>query len=1470
MKHFLKKKNFQGAGKPKAPSIPKPKPSILRPPNLGGYETLNSFSIVEIVDLISDGPIFGLVNQFGQKIEGADILQALYLNNTPVMSNSKIIGIPQGGLLGSIDLADQFNELGNLYYEKATNTTTAQFKKIKLTQSDLLGNSNIRLAIPTSDSKGFKNFDTKTVVLFTNHKTISLSEIGLIAIGGFIAKAKPYNALPSTSKAISIAKFNSQAAVNGEIKKKFGTVVNANWKEISVYGRYSYGDWELNVGNQTELSSQHFKNLSNYLKNPGVVSAEQLHFINLALQRLSVLDRAYKENKKFVDLPFGSEVTSFLSINLGSRANIPLFPLPSFKIAGTAGRSIYKKEGEKFVLDENGNKIIDDFSFFLTNFQSKQNNVYTVIVPIITTNEKGDGVFTGTFYGGLVIKCATFLKMYSVGGLSFKRDGDFVAKEVRDASAYMPYLRFSEEIAFFASTKCELKFFIGKQETGPEYSSKYNFANVSLEYRVGDEDQRPLDGFKRIYVDYDYNAQLIGPFNKDLGIVERIGKVDGFSAAKPNVLGDFESSVDIREGRNYSNWNDINMFYEKPGVFTHVIENPNVSAVTFSLAINNLYDTIDKDEGTNESDRKIGEKRPAIVRIRVETGLIGDEQPFLVRSFAVIALIEGLMVIDFGSPDLTGKEGNKYKSIRETTDGTNQKAILSEPFILPKLNPNADTTKIKRYIRIYKVSAETNSVLIQKDISLYKITEVIENKLSYPLSAIAGLKLDSRTFDSIPERSYDCRLKKVKVPANYHPLRNDNTTQEDKRYYSTIEEYNKTSKSNKLVYNGDWNGTFEYRWTDNPAWILYDLLTSKRYGLGAYLDENQINKWELYKIGRFCDAVDEDGYFEGVSDGIGGLEPRYSCNVLIKDQTKVYDAIVSITNLFRGMCYFSNSEVHFLDDRPRNPIITFSNTNVKDGIFNYSNIRKDQQYNTIEVSYLDRFENYQVKIEVVEDEQDIRKRGIFKSRIETFGVTSRAMARRIGQHMIYQTIKENQAVEFVAGLEALLCRPGDLIIIEDDLKTRSTNFGRILNINQNNKSLTLENKYLPDEFDSKITVYTPTGYVTIEEMNIYGNGNRSRIPFFTVTTGLINSDDNILSGIYYFNKYENFVVDIENDIFISYPLYTGKHVLGHNLYCYYNTGASGFVFATGLPYQNNNLYDKVISNTGVDQISDMINITEAQDFLRTGFRYSSTAINKRGALSGNLSNKILSDFQNEYRGILPSEINTVNYPQITNYNISGYNNGLNYGCEVFLNQNDININLVPFIKAGSPYRIARKNAEDQIYKILAIKEENQNEYVVVASKYNTGKYVEIENFIVEDYLPNTYYSGPTTVNNVNFQQLNAPKINSFTTGVPGSEPNVLGFVLSGSWQPVTNASIYRYAITNDIFQIQITGETDSTGIITDRLENLGNWNLSVYSANDQDAYSINSLTSTSGIFVAFNNPGVVKYSKAAILDFTIT
>ncbi|HAI40792.1 MAG TPA: hypothetical protein DCM40_23175, partial [Maribacter sp.] len=125
----------------------------------------------------------------------------------------------------------------------------------------------------------------------------------------------------------------------------------------------------------------------------------------------------------------------------------------------------------------------------------------------------------------------------------------------------------------------------------------------------------------------------------------------------------------------------------------------------------------------------------------------------------------------------------------------------------------------------------------------------------------------------------------------------------------------------------------------------------------------------------------------------------------------------------------------FVDDRPRKPVNLFTNESVKEGLFFYSNNRRDEQYNTIEVGFKDRFDNYAPKIECIEDENDIKERGVFKKKIEGVGITSRAMARRMGQHLIYSSISENQTVAFTAGVESLLCQPGDLVIIEDELKT---------------------------------------------------------------------------------------------------------------------------------------------------------------------------------------------------------------------------------------------------------------------------------------------------------------------------------------------------------------------------------------------------------------------------------------------------
>ena len=199
-----------------------------------------------------------------------------------------------------------------------------------------------------------------------------------------------------------------------------------------------------------------------------------------------------------------------------------------------------------------------------------------------------------------------------------------------------------------------------------------------------------------------------------------------------------------------------------------------------------------------------------------------------------------------------------------------------------------------------------------------------------------------------------------------------------------------------------------------------------------------------------------------------------------------------------------------------------------------------------------------------------------------------------------------------------------------------------------------------------------------------------------------------------------------------------------------------------------------------------------------------------------------------------------------------------------MDKNNININLLNFVPVGSSYKIGRNNAEDQIYKILAIKEENQNEYIIVGSKFNTGKFIEIENFSKEDFLPDTYYSGPSKVGNIDIKELDSPEIISFTTG----KINTDGFSLVANWQNNSQALRYRYNIYNEIFNISITGETTSTSL-TVNAPNLGDWKMDLYSVGNGGS-KIDSQPSKTGIFVAYYAKEFTTLTKAAVLNFTIT
>lgn len=1382
MKHLINKSMVQGGGKKK----PKSEPPILKPPKLGAYQILNSYSVAEIIDLISDGPIEGLVNQNGQRLKGEKILEGIYLDNTPIKQTSQDeLIISSKDKIAELSIKDRLNSIGSIYFD---------FNKNQYYSHTHLGTNNITLNQQITSfpivSRGDDPLPLLTLYDGINTKINNTTNYSSMftyyspVVGNFYSpnlNNPPWSYIGNSAKLGQV--FTSNYFFRNTISK-----IEIHYKKPS---------------NTLLGSDSLFNTFDKYVNAVNSTSPEQTSIIS------NIRDKITKFKQQIND----SEQAAYILIPIGDWSNTNAIKKEQLTTSQNP-RNFYDEKGVK-----------KEVSFYLQEFSDGSRDITSnyFLIPEVVNSE-----YTGQIFG-----CIVFELILNIRNIDGWKESAYHTIERVTASF--------KDLSMFLKDNTTLVFKYGGEVETVKQDSKYNFSNISCEFKSGEEYQERLNNFNYINVDYDYNSQLLGPFSKS-GNVKRItsdfntkGPSNPTLSSSAKQDGSNDPRVVGNQNTDYSNWNNNNEFDESASSITHTVENPNVSSLFFTITVSSLSDTAHTD--LTGEDRKAGDKLPSIVEIEVEHGKINTEgQKINVdrKSYAIIGLIEGQMMIDFGSRDLDSLNP-MLSSIKDISDGSFKDSKINEPIILQPILANEDPTLVKRYVKITKLSSETNSVLIKKDISLFKVTEIIEQNLSYPFSCINGIKIDARTFPSAPERTYDCRLKKIKIPSNYKPLDDKGL---DKRYIKSASSYSQDN----LVYDGDWDGSFIEGWTDNPAWIIYDLLTSKRYGLGSYIEEEQINKWQLYKIGRFCDDVDEDGFFKGVPDGVGGLEPRYSCNIVFREQTKLFDAINIVAGLFRGSVYFSNSEINFLDDRPREIISIFTNSNVKDGVFNYINNRRDQQFNTVEVAYLDRFDNYQTKIEYVQNEADIRKRGIFKTDINTLGVTSRAMARRIGQHLIYQTTKENQSVEFSAGLEALLCKPGDLIVVEDEMKTRLNNYGKVLEVNTLNKTLRIDNYYVDSVVSSngKVTVYTPTGFVTSDEVQGLATIDRSRIPYFDVTGNLINGDDSILTGRYYFSEYvSGYPSGSLNPN--QFPLYTGLNGSSTKTFCYFNTGATGFVFSTGLPYQNNNTYDKVICSNNFFDIVSIRNPNQIASI--SGYRYNSSITDKRSSPSGLISGKLDVLFDKNYRGVLEEEISVVNHPQITTFNITGASS-LDYGSLLFVDQNDTNINMLSKVPQGSVYRIQKPNPNDQVYKVISIREDNQNEYTLYCSKFNSGKFEEIEKNISKDYIEPAKQIDKSTY--IGYYELDIPKIVEFKTGLFGGN-----LLFTGSWSGVENASSYDVYLTNLVYpQYAQTLNVSTTGFSNPMLNPKdGPVNLRVVARNDSAGYILNSEESISGIFV---------------------
>jgi len=301
-------------------------------------------------------------------------------------------------------------------------------------------------------------------------------------------------------------------------------------------------------------------------------------------------------------------------------------------------------------------------------------------------------------------------------------------------------------------------------------------------------------------------------------------------------------------------------------------------------------------------------------------------------------------------------------------------------------------------LRVRRITPNSTSGAIADTTTVESSTEVIDAKLRYPGSALIGLQFDAAQFQSIPSRSFELRGRIIKVPSNYDPQ--------------------------TRVYSGVWDGTFKSAWTDNPAWIYYDLLLHQRYGLGHLLNAGQVDKWELYRIGQYCD--------QPVSDGKGGTEPRFTCNLYLSVRADALKVLQDLATTFRGMSYWGAGSVMAVADMPEDPVYTYSNANVIGGQFIYGGSAKKTRYTVALVSWNDPTDFYRQKVQYVDDAEGIARYGIQQTEISATGCTSQAQAQRIGKWALLTNRLETESVTFSVGLDGTLARPGQIIRVADN------------------------------------------------------------------------------------------------------------------------------------------------------------------------------------------------------------------------------------------------------------------------------------------------------------------------------------------------------------------------------------------------------------------------------------------------------
>lgn len=585
-----------------------------------------------------------------------------------------------------------------------------------------------------------------------------------------------------------------------------------------------------------------------------------------------------------------------------------------------------------------------------------------------------------------------------------------------------------------------------RDQTNVSTHSKYD-----MELRVGDEFQAPPQIMQFPSKMEKVGVPIKGPYDMVGG---------GDNGARTG-----NGSRDIRDegraGRDFVSWKRFVPREQREKPWTYENYDRNIDQILLTLQIDSLSDTRSKSTKAENKGGKsrMGQPLKLTVTFKIEVGKVNKQgvktistSTFQTRAGSGVSRLSG------GRLQVTGVITSSY-------------AISLENIYLPKLSE----TDLYNFIKVSKIEHETFSNIVKRDVAVTTITKINSLRLSYPHTAYLAVALDSKYFPSVPQRTFRVKGKKILIPSNYTPTNPDGS---DRRF--SVD----GSTLGNEIYQGNWDGTFKFGWSDNPAWIYYDLLMNTRYGLGSHLrDVEIIDKWSLYEIGMYCDAVTLNdgskatsdaggpGFFVGLDDGTQGLEPRFSCNLLISDQKTAMGAIEDLARSFLAMMYYHNSSISVRVDRPYffedfnrtdqfdidnefsevppkhlkyPPVLVFNNLNVKDGIFAYADVDRSTKLSAVEVTYLDKRFNYTPRTEYVEDTESIKYVGLNYKAIDGIGVTSRSQARRLARHILFESMHTTETISFTAGFDGLLTEPGDIIRVDDEIRSFHKNFGIVL------------------------------------------------------------------------------------------------------------------------------------------------------------------------------------------------------------------------------------------------------------------------------------------------------------------------------------------------------------------------------------------------------------------------------------------